>query len=64
MISKNLALTAYFLPHITHEVMENWRFSTNTLNLLFVEGSGQPGQIHQPSINQLPCDQLLKHHLS
>ena len=34
MFSNNLALTTSSQPHITHKIMENWRFSTNTLSLL------------------------------
>ena len=33
-VLQNLAWTTFFLPHIIHKVMENWRFFTNTLNLL------------------------------
>ena len=34
-VLQQLAFTASSLPHIIHKVMENWRFSTNILNLLF-----------------------------
>ena len=58
-VLQQLGIDCIFLPHITHKIMENWWFSTNTLNLLlrnFVKGSRQLGQIHQPSISWLPCD--------
>ena len=35
MFYNNLELTTPFLPDITPQVMENWKFSTNTLNPLF-----------------------------
>ena len=34
MFFNNLVLTTSFLHHITHNLMEDWRFFTNTLNLL------------------------------
>ena len=58
-VLQQLGIDCIFSVPYPHKVMEHWKFSTNTLNLLLqncVKGSQQLREVHQPSISQLLCD--------